>query len=91
MRFALSCTAFFSNDGAAQSEAAEASICQLARGSHMIAAGQSSGRITLRDPRSLKIEKAVDGHSGGLTVLEAEGHMLLSLGYTIKCARRSLS
>lgn len=54
------------------------------RQSHNICGGTSDGALVLLDPKTLDIVHKVDAHSGGISGLEAEGHLIFSFGYSIK-------
>jgi PAB-dependent poly(A)-specific ribonuclease subunit 2 len=62
--------------------------CHLAishlRSAHALCAGTTDGKIALLDPRRLNVEHEVTAHTGGLSALEAQGNLLLTLGYSIK-------
>ncbi|GAA96870.1 uncharacterized protein L969DRAFT_87898 [Mixia osmundae IAM 14324] len=61
---------------------------QHLRTSHQnVVLGSAEGRVHLLDPKSLKTQSSIDAHSAGLSVLEAEGHLLYTGGFSLKQGR----
>ncbi|NXO71836.1 PAN2 protein, partial [Phainopepla nitens] len=44
--------------------------------------GHTSGKVSLRDPRSFAVEHEFDAHSGSLSDLDAHGNLLVTCGFS---------
>ncbi|UZJ51756.1 hypothetical protein CBS101457_001076 [Exobasidium rhododendri] len=62
----------------------EAPISHIRRSGKYICAGNLAGHIQVRDPRSLNIEHRLHAHPGGLVDMQADGHHLYSVGWTVR-------
>lgn len=62
----------------------EAPISHLRKSGKYICAGNIAGHIQIRDPRTLNIEHRLHAHPGGLIDMQADGHYLYSVGWTIR-------
>jgi PAB-dependent poly(A)-specific ribonuclease subunit 2 len=62
----------------------EAPVSHIRRSGKYICAGNMAGHIQLRDPRTLNIEHRLHAHPGGLIDMQADGHHLYSVGWTIR-------
>ena len=47
-----------------------------------IAAGDTGGKVTLRDPNTFKAEHVLDAHSGTLSDFDVHGNLLVTCGFT---------
>jgi PAB-dependent poly(A)-specific ribonuclease subunit 2 len=56
----------------------------LLKKSRVLCAATTQGQIELRDLKSLNLIKSLDGHSGGILDLDAEGNMLVTCGHSIR-------
>ncbi|KAL4398862.1 poly(A)-specific ribonuclease [Malassezia pachydermatis] len=66
----------------------EAAITHMRRSGRYVCCGTSQGTIQLRDPRTLQVEHKLTAHHGGLLDMQAEGHLLYSIGWTLRQGRR---
>lgn len=64
--------------------ASEAPISHMRRSGKYVCAGNVAGNIQLRDPRTLNIEHRLHAHPGGLIDMQADGHYLYSVGWTVR-------
>lgn len=62
----------------------EAPVSHMRRSAKYVCAGNIAGSIQLRDPRSLNIEHRLVAHPGGLIDMQADGHHLYSVGWTLR-------
>lgn len=62
----------------------EAPVSHMRRSAKYICAGNVAGHIQLRDPRTLNIEHRLVAHPGGLIDMQADGHHLYSVGWTVR-------
>lgn len=60
------------------------------RRSALICCGLADGRVSLRDPRTLRQEHTLIAHMNGLSGLETEGNNLFSIGYSIRWVCQTL-
>jgi len=67
---------------------ADAAITHLAKSGRYVCAGTAQGTIQLRDPRTLQLEHRLTAHHGGLIDMQAEGHLIYSLGWTLRQGHR---
>lgn len=66
----------------------EAVLTHLRKSGRYLCTGTAQGTIQLRDPRSLAIEHKLTAHHGGLIDMQAEGHLIYSIGWTLRQGRR---
>ena len=66
----------------------EAVLTHLRKSGRYVCTGTAQGAIQLRDPRSLAIEHKLTAHHGGLIDMQAEGHLIYSIGWTLRQGRR---
>lgn len=66
----------------------EAAITHLVKSGRYVCAGTAQGNIQLRDPRSLAVEHQLTAHHGGLIDVQAEGHLVYSIGWTLRQGHR---
>ncbi|KAJ2956748.1 hypothetical protein NQZ79_g7424 [Umbelopsis isabellina] len=57
-------------------------VMKKASSSRLICCGSLGGEVTLRDPRSMKVEQRVQAHTGTLSDLEVSGNMMLTCGFS---------
>ncbi|KAK9704495.1 poly(A)-specific ribonuclease [Basidiobolus ranarum] len=50
--------------------------------SRLICCGSTSGEVTLRDPRTFKVEQRVQAHTGTISDLDVSGNLLLTCGFS---------
>jgi PAB-dependent poly(A)-specific ribonuclease subunit 2 len=62
----------------------EAPVSHMRRSAKYVCTGNVAGHIQLRDPRSLNIEHRLVAHPGGLIDMQADGHHLYSVGWTLR-------
>lgn len=67
---------------------AEAALTHLRKSGRYLCTGTAQGTIQLRDPRTLAMEHKLSAHHGGLIDMQAEGHLLYSIGWTLRQGRR---
>ncbi|EST08831.1 Exonuclease, RNase T/DNA polymerase III [Kalmanozyma brasiliensis GHG001] len=63
---------------------AEAPIVHVRKSGRYVCAGTVNGHVQLRDPRTLKVEHRLHAHPGGLVDVQADGHILYSVGWTVR-------
>ena len=64
--------------------ASEAPIVHVRKSGRYVCAGTVNGHVQLRDPRTLKLEHRLHAHPGGLVDVQADGHILYSVGWTVR-------
>lgn len=64
------------------SGAANTVVMKKASSSRLICCGSLTGEVTLRDPRTMKVEQRVQAHTGTLSDLEVSGNMMLTCGFS---------
>ncbi|KAJ9474966.1 PAN2-PAN3 deadenylation complex catalytic subunit PAN2 [Pseudozyma hubeiensis] len=62
----------------------EAPIVHVRKSGRYVCAGTVTGHIQLRDPRTLKVEHRLHAHPGGLVDVQADGHIIYSVGWTVR-------
>ncbi|TKY88917.1 hypothetical protein EX895_002158 [Sporisorium graminicola] len=62
----------------------EAPIVHVRKSGRYVCAGTVNGHVQLRDPRTLKVEHRLHAHPGGLVDIQADGHLLYSVGWTVR-------
>lgn len=62
----------------------EAPIVHVRKSGRFVCAGTATGHIQLRDPRTLKVEHRLHAHPGGLVDVQADAHILYSVGWTVR-------
>lgn len=62
----------------------DAPLTHLRRAGRVVCAGTSSGAVQLRDPRTLAVEGRLIAHHGGLTDMQADGHYVYTIGWTLR-------
>ncbi|WFD28025.1 poly(A)-specific ribonuclease [Malassezia nana] len=67
---------------------AEAPLTHMRKSGRYLCTGTAQGTIQLRDPRTLAMEHKLSAHHGGLIDMQAEGHLLYSIGWTLRQGRR---
>ncbi|SPO31075.1 related to PAN2 - component of Pab1p-stimulated poly(A) ribonuclease [Ustilago trichophora] len=67
-----------------RSVASEAPIVHVRKSGRYVCAGTVNGHVQLRDPRTLKVEHRLHAHPGGLVDVQADGHILYSVGWTVR-------
>jgi len=67
-------------------ERVEGGSCAILREhSRFVCCGDAaSGKILLRDPRTLTLQHTLEGHSGGLSDFDVHGHLLVSCGQSMR-------
>ena len=60
----------------------EEDIVVMRRGSRLLCCGTVSGKVSLKDPRSLKTEHELQAHSGTISDLDVSGNTLVTCGYS---------
>lgn len=66
----------------------DGSVTHLRKGGRYVCVGTEQGTIQLHDPRSLHMEHKLSAHHGGLMDLQADGHIIYSIGWTLRQGRR---
>ena len=66
----------------------DGTVTQLRKGSRYLCVGTEQGTIQLHDPRSLHAEHKLPAHHGGLIDLQTDGHLIYSIGWTLRQGRR---
>lgn len=74
--------------GVVRQAPSEAVLTHLRKSGRYLCTGTAQGTIQLRDPRSLSIEHKLSAHHGGLIDMQAEGHLIYSIGWTLRQGRR---
>ncbi|SPC63264.1 related to PAN2 - component of Pab1p-stimulated poly(A) ribonuclease [Ustilago sp. UG-2017b] len=62
----------------------EAPILHVRKSGRYLCAATVNGHIQLRDPRTLKVEHRLHAHPGGLVDVQADSHILYSVGWTVR-------
>ncbi|CBQ69014.1 related to PAN2-component of Pab1p-stimulated poly(A) ribonuclease [Sporisorium reilianum SRZ2] len=62
----------------------DAPIVHVRKSGRYVCAGTVNGHVQLRDPRTLKLEHRLHAHPGGLVDVQADGHILYSVGWTVR-------
>ncbi|CDR99940.1 hypothetical protein [Sporisorium scitamineum] len=62
----------------------EAPIVHVRKSGRYVCAGTVNGHVQLRDPRTLKVEHRLHAHPGGLVDVQADAHILYSVGWTVR-------
>ncbi|KAJ1017800.1 hypothetical protein NDA16_005117 [Ustilago loliicola] len=62
----------------------EAPIVHVRKSGRYVCAATVNGHIQLRDPRTLKVEHRLHAHPGGLVDVQADSHILYSVGWTVR-------
>ncbi|WFD35442.1 poly(A)-specific ribonuclease [Malassezia cuniculi] len=62
----------------------EAPLTHLRRAGRVLCAGTAGGAVQIRDPRTLAIENRLNAHHGGLTDMQADGHFVYTIGWTLR-------
>lgn len=65
-----------------------AAVTQVRKGQKYVCVGTEHGAIQLHDPRSLRSEHKLSAHHGGLIDIQTDGHMIYSIGWTLRQGRR---
>lgn len=60
-------------------------VSHLQRSQSLLCCGDASGTVGFRDPRTLKEEQTINAHLAGLTQMEAEGNLMITAGFSLKC------
>ena len=71
-----------------RSAVSDGTVTQLRKGSRYLCVGTEQGTIQLHDPRSLRAEHKLPAHHGGLIDLQTDGHLIYSIGWTLRQGRR---
>ena len=71
-----------------RSAVSDGTVTQLRKGSRYLCVGTEQGTIQLHDPRSLHAEHKLPAHHGGLIDLQTDGHLIYSIGWTLRQGRR---
>ncbi|CAJ0636991.1 2238_t:CDS:2 [Entrophospora sp. SA101] len=50
--------------------------------SRLVCCGASSGEVTLRDPRTFKVEHRIQAHTGAISDIDTSGNLLLTCGFS---------
>ena len=61
--------------------AQEPGVAIIRHGTNFICCGDTSGKVHLRDLRSLKAEHVLDPHSGTLSDFDVHGNQLVTCGF----------
>ena len=64
--------------------ASDAPLTHLRRAGRAVCAGTAGGAVQVRDPRSLAVEARLTAHHGGLTDMQADGHYVYTIGWTLR-------
>ncbi|RUP46506.1 hypothetical protein BC936DRAFT_146880 [Jimgerdemannia flammicorona] len=60
-------------------------IVVMRKSPRLICCGSMTGEVTLRDPRTLRVEQRVQAHTGTLSDLDVSGNLLLTCGFSQRC------
>lgn len=66
----------------------DAAITHMRKSGRYVCCGTSQGTVQLRDPRSLHVEHKLSAHHGGLIDIQADQHLIYSIGWTLRQGRR---
>ena len=58
-----------------------AGVTAMAKSSRWIAVGHSDGKVTLRDPRSHRVEHTISVHTSGVNDLDMRSDLLVTCGF----------
>ncbi|CAG8540264.1 10143_t:CDS:2 [Acaulospora colombiana] len=56
------------------------------RKSRLVCYGSTSGEVTLRDPRTFKVEHRIQAHTGAISDIDTTGNLLLTCGFSARLA-----
>ena len=62
----------------------DSAICSIALEGKSLITGSESGEICLRDSRNLQVQARVQGHSGGVTMLDVKDGLVASCGFSVR-------
>jgi hypothetical protein len=54
----------------------------------LVCCGATTGEVTLRDPRTFKVEHRVQAHTGTISDIDTTGNLLLTCGFSSRCVAR---
>ena len=54
------------------------------RKSKLVCCGATTGQVTLRDPKTFKIEHRVQAHTGTISDIDTVGNLLLTCGFSAR-------
>jgi PAB-dependent poly(A)-specific ribonuclease subunit 2 len=56
----------------------------IRKGQRLVACAGINGELSLRDPRTLRVEHRIEAHTGGICDIDIKGDLLVSCGWSTR-------